>query len=64
MAFNTKTPTPTTAPVPVQPEGLATNQRAVPVPWWWGQRKIAARWITGVKNQIAIEATGTNVNKK
>ena len=64
MSFNTKTPTPPTDPVPIAPEGLATNQQAVPVPLWWGRRKIAARWISGVKMQIAKEVKGPQVGKK
>ena len=63
MSFNTKTASVETETVPVQPEGLSTNQQAVPVPLWWGRRKIAARWITGVTNQIAVEVPNTTAKK-
>lgn len=36
------------ADVPTAPESLATNQQAIPLPLFAGERKIAARWITGV----------------
>jgi hypothetical protein len=36
------------ADVPTAPESLATNQQSIPLPLFVGERKIAARWITGV----------------
>lgn len=64
MSFNTKTSVPETEAVPIQAEGLSTNQQTVPVPLWWGRRKIAARWICGVKNQVAVEVKGSSMGKK
>lgn len=63
MSFNTKQPDAPAEPVAIQPEQLATNQQAIPVPWFWGTRKISARWITGVKNQIAVEVKNTTGKK-
>ncbi len=63
MSFR-KPPAPPTEPVPIQPEGLSTNQQTVPVPLWWGTRKIAVRWITGIKSQWAVEAQTARPGKK
>lgn len=36
------------ASVPTAPESLSTNQQAIPLPLFAGERKIAARWVTPV----------------
>ncbi len=56
MSFSTKTASTETETVPVKQESLATDQEAVPVPLFWGRRKIAVRWIMPAKGRIAVEA--------
>lgn len=63
MSFNTNIPTPVTPNVPVQPQQLSSNQQTVPVPMWWGIRKVAICWITPAMNQIAKQATGSPTKK-
>jgi hypothetical protein len=55
MSFSTP-PLPKTLNVPIQPEQLSSNQQTVPVPMWWGRRKVAMRWITPAMNQKSVQA--------
>ena len=36
------------AEVPTAPESLSTNQQAIPLPLFAGERKVTTRWITGI----------------
>jgi len=49
---------PDTDPFNVEDEGVATAQEAVPVPLFWGKRKIALRFISDIVAQEAVEAEG------
>jgi hypothetical protein len=53
MSFRTNIPEPETDAVPMEDESLSTAQEAVPVPMWWGKRKVAVRWISPVYDQKA-----------
>ena len=35
---------------------LVSNQEAVPVPWFCGERKIALTWISPIYNQFTTDA--------
>ena len=37
-------------------EGMGTAQEAVPVPLFWGKRKVAVRFISEIIAQEAVEA--------
>lgn len=63
MSFSTSKSAKVTDAVPVEDEGLSTAQEIVPVPLWWGRRKITARWITPAMNQMAVKAK-TRAGKK
>ena len=47
---------PETDPINVEDEGIGTAQEAVPVPLFWGQRKVAVRFISEIIAQEAVEA--------
>lgn len=47
---------PETDPINVEDEGMGTAQEAVPVPLFWGMRKIAVRFISEIIAQEAVEA--------
>lgn len=53
MGWSTKQPPPPSNNVPILPEQLSSNQQTVPVPLWWGRRKITGRWISPAFDQIA-----------
>jgi hypothetical protein len=44
--------------LPFQPENLATNQQAIPVPYLGGTRVIALRWITPATDEVTSMAPG------
>lgn len=62
--FSTKLPTTTTMVIPVQEEGISTNQEAVPATLFWGRRKVAVRWITPILTLVALEAPQEKPRKK
>lgn len=47
---------PSTDTLPAEDESFATAQEDVPVPLWWGKRRVAGRWITPIIAQEAVEA--------
>lgn len=49
---------PETDALNVEDEGMSSAQEAVPVPLFWGKRKIALRFITDIVSQEAVEAEG------
>lgn len=51
------------ASVPTAPESLATNQQAIPLPLFAGERKIAARWITKILRWSVYPAPSDNAKK-
>lgn len=48
----------------LDPEELASNQEATPVPWGCGDFKVPAKWITGILEQEAREAPMERPGKK
>jgi hypothetical protein len=64
MGWNTKQPETETDSVPIPPEGLSTDQEAVPAPLFWGKCKIAVRWISAVQEPLALQAPNTMPGKK
>lgn len=47
---------PETDALNIEDEGMGTAQEAVPVPLFWGQRKVAVRFISEIIAQEAVEA--------
>ena len=45
-------------------EDYATNQEAVPLPWFCGEQKIALHWISPVYNQFTKVAPNDRPGKK
>lgn len=45
-------------------EDFSTNQEAVALPWFVGERKIALRWISPPYNQFTKEAPAERPGKK
>ena len=48
----------------IQGTDFSTNQQAVPVPWFVGERKISVRWVSPVYNQFTKEAPVERPGKK
>ena len=51
------------ASVPTPPESLSTNQQAVPLPLFAGERKITARWITPILKWAVHPAPSDSAKK-
>jgi hypothetical protein len=43
---------------------FSTNQEAVSIPWFCGERKVALRWISPIYNQYTKEAPQERPGKK
>lgn len=43
---------------------FSTNQEAVSIPWFCGERKLALRWISPIYDQSAKEAPQERPGKK
>lgn len=43
--------------LPFQQENVATNQQAVPLPYFAGTRLLAARWISPALNKIVHQSS-------
>ena len=43
---------------------FSTNQEAVSISWFCGERKLALRWISPIYNQLAKEAPQERPGKK
>jgi hypothetical protein len=48
----------------LEDDQISNATESVPVPVFWGQRKIALRWISRVYNQKALEAPASRPGKK
>ncbi len=43
---------------------FSTNQEAVSIPWFCGERKLALRWVSPIYNQFTKEAPQERPGKK
>lgn len=50
--------------MPVGPEGLATHQEALPLPYLVGKRQVALRWIAPGGSLVAVQAQTESTGKK
>ena len=57
-----KDPEPTE--IGLEDEQVSNAQESLPVPWVFGERRIAVRWISRVYNQRAEEAPISRPGKK
>jgi hypothetical protein len=64
MGKGVNVPTDTSDLANIDETELSSNQEAVAVPWFCGERKFALKWISPTYNQFTREAPAERPGKK